>query len=701
MAIARQKRRTPSEIISDVRKAARSKGGRCVTSTYRSIQTRWQFECCRGHRFSIQAAALLNEGRWCSQCRKEDFVAKVQKAAQKSGGICVNKRWKSTAEQWTFQCSSGHKIRKHPHQVLDKGLRCRRCHQQSLYDEVRLKAEASGGRVVTKSYRKFREHWQFECRNGHRLQRLGLTVLHSGLSCEKCISQDVFQRICAKAESLNGKCLSPEGLSTNDHWKFRCENGHEFELQGGHLLHQDIWCQACKHDSVLHAVHTAATDNGGRCLTIAYRPTADDWSFRCENGHRFERSASSVLYQGAWCPKCLRRSPADMLNKLRHVAQERGGKCLSERYLKRPEKMKFQCRHGHRWDALGSLVLYGNSWCPTCADLPSEDFIKRFEDRLDSLDGRMVRSQLGRLSNPHQFICAKGHRFMQKPTKILSAGHWCPTCSYEDRAEMQRLGIEAAITKAAEKGGECLEEEYLNANQKAWWRCEEGHEWQAAFKSVIYGGTWCPECWDIRRRQPREEPPAAPRKLGIEDCHALADRHGGLCLTGYYINYMHEMVWRCSRKHEWLASLHAMEARESFCVECADIDRRQEWLQKAHEFAGSHGGRCLSKEWISAQMKLKWKCSNGHRFETCWNNVIVPPFCGQCAKEASYQARGVERLQAIAEKHGGRWIEATYTGARDRYEFECQNGCRFKATPKSADNSWARYCQCKATSEAS
>jgi hypothetical protein len=454
------------------------------------------------------------------------------------------------------------------------------------------------------------------------------------------------------------------------------------------------------------AVKKAAGSHGGACLTETYRPISQPWSFRCRNNHYFERPARSVLSGGAWCPRCLKRTPEEMLKKIRSVAHERGGQCLSERYAKRPKKMIFECAEGHRWKALGSHILYAGNWCPTCAEQPSNEFLDRFERRLEELGGTMVRKRLGRLSEPHLFVCAKGHRFTQTPSKFLSAGHWCPTCSYEERGEMHRLGIDAARRYAKEMGGECLESAYVNGNQKAWWRCAEGHEWQAVFKSVIYNGTWCPECWNEMKRAGLNRDGKfvmrhLPRKLGLEFCQEYAEERGGRCISIEYEGYTAYLEWVCDNGHEWEASLHNMEQRENFCLECAEIERKAEWLHTAKEFARENGGLCLSTEWRSAQSKLKWRCANGHEFKTSWNNAIVPPFCGQCAKEAAYQEDGAKRLHALAKKNGGRWIECRYTGLRSRYTFECRNGCRFTTTPQTAERSWLRYCQCPAALKAS
>lgn len=445
---------------------------------------------------------------------------------------------------------------------------------------------------------------------------------------------------------------------------------------------------------ILQAVRRAAKRNGGECLTDEFIPVAEGWRFRCEAGHRFTRRASDVIYKDFWCPKCGGRNNQAMMSKVRAVARRRGGKCLSKTYAARPKKLQFECKEGHHFEALAGLVLYNDLWCGQCAKQPSKSFLHRFEKALQKRGGTLVSGKVGKLSEPHRFRCAKNHIFEQLPTKILSAGHWCAKCSYAERADERRLGLEAAKRAAEEHGGECLANDYENASQHALWRCKEGHEWRAKFTAVIHSGTWCPECWNERRRGKRDEPSALPRALGIEDCHALAGRNEGMCLTGYYVNYLHPMAWRCVRKHEWMASLHSMEQRNSFCVECAEIERRQEWLHKAHEFAGKNGGRCLSTEWTSAQSKLDWRCANGHEFSRAWNNIIHPPFCGQCAIKEKFEADGARFLTELAERHGGRWIETKYQGRRARYTFECRGGCQFEATPTSANNSWDRLCNC-------
>ncbi|MDA2916404.1 zinc-ribbon domain-containing protein [Nitrospinae bacterium AH_259_B05_G02_I21] len=49
------------------------------------------------------------------------------------------------------------------------------------------------------------------------------------------------------------------------------------------------------------------------------------------------------------------------------MAEERGGKCLSDTYVDRSTKLPWQCGKEHIWEATPSNIINRKSWCPTCA----------------------------------------------------------------------------------------------------------------------------------------------------------------------------------------------------------------------------------------------------------------------------------------------------------------------------------------------
>ena len=384
-----------------------------------------------------------------------------------------------------------------------------------------------------------------------------------------------------------------------------------------------------------------------------------------------------------------------MLERVRAAARGHGGSCLEKAYRPRPHKMRFRCAEGHRFDKLAGAVLYAKQWCPLCQRAPSKDFLNRLDRTVKNFGGRMTTRKVGKLTDPHTFVCARGHRFHQQPTRIVHKGWWCPVCSYEEKGERLRKTLLAAQERAKAQGGRCLSTEGGTGEDMGTWQCNEGHVWNARLKDIAQG-RWCPECWAARRRRPRKTSQARKRKLTIEYCQEFAEENGGECLMREYYNY-HDtsMAWRCENGHEWFSSLAAMEHRDNYCLECADEERRNTWLEEMRAFAKENGGECLSTEWLGNKEKLSWRCENGHEFERCWDIIRDPPFCADCEADERYQEEGEDRLCAIAERHGGYWIESRYKGVRARYEFECAQGHHFEATPATADRSWKKHCGCE------
>ena len=66
---------------------------------------------------------------------------------------------------------------------------------------------------------------------------------------------------------------------------------------------------------------------------------------------------------------------------------------------------------------------------------------------------------------------------------------------------------------AAEKGGLCLSDNYVDALTKLRWQCSKNHIWEATPETII-NGSWCPEC-------------ARARRYTIEGMAELAAEQGG------------------------------------------------------------------------------------------------------------------------------------------------------------------------------
>ena len=109
------------------------------------------------------------------------------------------------------------------------------------------------------------------------------------------------------------------------------------------------------------------------------------------------------------------------------------------------------------------------------------------------------------------------------------------------------------------------------------------------------------------------------RKLTIQHAHDLAESKGWECLSETYVNCMTHLKWRCSDGHEWNASFNSIK-NGSGCPECNRLSQMGS-IEKCKAFAISKGWECLSTEYINCMTNLKWRCSEEHEWDACFNHI--------------------------------------------------------------------------------
>ena len=54
------------------------------------------------------------------------------------------------------------------------------------------------------------------------------------------------------------------------------------------------------------------------------------------------------------------------IEEMREIAEQRGGQCLSTKYVNANTALKWRCSEGHEWEAKPAYVK-GGTWCPACS----------------------------------------------------------------------------------------------------------------------------------------------------------------------------------------------------------------------------------------------------------------------------------------------------------------------------------------------
>jgi len=185
------------------------------------------------------------------------------------------------------------------------------------------------------------------------------------------------------------------------------------------------------------------------------------------------------------------------------LANERGGKFLSKKYLGYSKQHLWKCKDPDHPPFLSYFfnVIRRNSWCASCRH--SEGSRRAFgisdtEWKKRSLKvGLKVLNVLRKIgTKPNLEVqCLKNPKHIYiKAADNVKAGTGCKYCN-----KMHKLTLEDAQKLATKKRGSCLSKKYINANSKLLWQCQFKHKpWPATYGDVRGSGkrlgTWCPEC---------------------------------------------------------------------------------------------------------------------------------------------------------------------------------------------------------------
>ncbi|MBD3351614.1 MAG: NYN domain-containing protein [Candidatus Lokiarchaeota archaeon] len=146
---------------------------------------------------------------------------------------------------------------------------------------------------------------------------------------------------------------------------------------------------------------------------------------------------------------------------------------------------------------------------------------------------------------------------------------------------------------AMNKGGKCKDVEYTNPDAPMHWECAEGHSWTASLRIIIENdsarsqGPWCPICNGDRKNQQaqvqqtqvkpvKKASPAKHQKhtnpYKAEDMLAemqrLATSHGGKCLSAEYVNMKTKLLWECKKGHQFWKRPRSVKHKNRWCNKC-------------------------------------------------------------------------------------------------------------------------------------
>ena len=178
-----------------------------------------------------------------------------------------------------------------------------------------------------------------------------------------------------------------------------------------------------------------ANSRVGQCLSKTYKGNHTRLQWKCNVCGISWLATPASIKSGSWCPKCSskkgtekRKHPIEMM---KHIAEKRGGKCLSAEYINANSKLKWKCGNGHELFATPHSVKNDKTWCPDCGGTKKLN-IEEMHKLASSNRGKCLSNTYINNKTKLLWQCAEGHQWEAIPANI-KRGRWCPYCHREGK----------------------------------------------------------------------------------------------------------------------------------------------------------------------------------------------------------------------------------------------------------------------------
>lgn len=442
-----QKRRVHTPESLD--KFAREKHGRCYPLHKFDVKTPIEWECAAGHHWMANADNIVNGGKWCPECAGNKLltIEDMHNLARERHGKCLSKHYENSVTSLKWACSVGHQWMAIPSSIkvgrwcpiCSAGLGERICR---TYFEQLLETE----------FPKTRPTW-LRSSDGNQLEldgfssELALAFEHQGSHHYKQtpyfhrskgdfkaqVDRDLKKSDLCKEHGIDLIVVPSvlEILGINDIPAFIAS---ELSKLGRYvpkdIFHKKVDYSEAYTPNEISILQGVATQHGGELISTAYLGIFEKLRWRCSKGHEFSATPNNVKNKGSWCPICY--GLGQTIFDMKRIAAERGGDCLSSKYVNNSTPLIWKCRAGHIWKARPGNVKF-ETWCPYCARQSAGlkrrkydiDFLK---NAARNLGGTCESKEYLGYKNRHRWRCYCGEEFEQTAERIIRDKYWCKKC---------------------------------------------------------------------------------------------------------------------------------------------------------------------------------------------------------------------------------------------------------------------------------
>jgi DNA-directed RNA polymerase subunit RPC12/RpoP len=399
----------------------------------------------------------------------------------------------------------------------------------------------------------------------------------------------------------------------------------------------------------------------------------------CSKKHSWA-AAPATRTKGVGCPYCSNQRALfgynDLETKHPKIAKEwnyKRNKPITPREVVPGSNKKFwwTCSKSHDYEASVSHRSRGTA-CPFCSnnrilkgfnDLATTHPLLAKEWSKSKNSNKKPSEVIAGTNTKYWWECSLGHEWMQSPN-IRVRGNGCPFCARQQLwpgfNDLETVNPKLASQWDSEKNRIKPSEIMQGAKFLAWWKCDQGHEWQSQLRARKDGN--CSICLN---------------RVFLEGFNDLETKHPDLAkqwnakknspLKPSKVSYTSrdkKYWWLCEEGHEWEATLASRKTGNN-CPVCS----RQLVLSGVNDMATTNPELAssfdLKKNYPTTPDQVLagtgkafwWKCEEGHSWKAASNSRFYGRGCPTCAEygfkpELPAIFYFIENLPLLARKIG-------------------------------------------------
>lgn len=291
------------------------------------------------------------------------------------------------------------------------------------------------------------------------------------------------------------------------------------------------------------------------------------------------------------------------------------------------QKVWWRCELGHQYQSSIAHRTGDGTGCPFCGGkLPTAEanaannpvLVAEYDDRKNSKSLNEYRPQ----SHAEVWwICDKNHEW-KAPISKRSSGRGCPFCSGKRATKENNLEVyrpDIAFQWHPTKNGNLKPVDVLPKSSKVvWWRCKDGHEWEARISARSKSKGNCPVCGGLHVVNENNLANKFPELMKEWDFL----KNAGLDPKKLSPKSHKKVWWLCRLNHRWETSISNRTHNGSDCPYCnrqlasPEFNLAVEQPSIANEWHPTLNGTKSPQDFLPGSGKrVWWLCSHGHAWE--------------------------------------------------------------------------------------